>query len=326
MYPYFFTLSFLTLLALHTTHTYRKGLEELIEPQFERALEKNYEKAQQLRIEVAADALAHKKGETKPKPPIIDESHPKPSPSKSKETTNPSLNYSKMRPPNTARLNLYPLIKETTPESHKHFAPFCRLLENLYKDPHLAYHLSKEILSELHLHIEEMESFSFPEQLATLPFKNDSLRSLFISLLKGTYVTTEGQPTPSLLDYLSFNTKPNNHEKRLNFLFAPPALLHAFCPNEALFEQLLVLREETWEEIDMLESMRKQIPHDKWKGRDSLKKELIERFDFVISRFSNTNEIKEHFNFSLGKKGNTAFIYDAVTQSMVRKPLKKIED
>jgi hypothetical protein len=304
MYPYLFTFTFLALMGIFTTHTFHKATQEALEPKLEKSLENIESKVALYRSETVLESLKEKT--EKNSAPGGGGATPKQNTAK----TPPSLNYSKVRPPSHAHLNLYPIIAAQTPHLHSHYTVFARLIDLLYDSSTLPHSFVERLIKELKKQEEVLETFSSPEDLATLAFRDEEVQKCFSKLLKG-----------NLLHYITFNTQASRTEKKLCFLFIPSELLQAICPNQECYQQLEDLRREAWKEIDYLEENRTQLSKENWKGRSGLKKELIEKYDILAGRYGKLLDLKKEFDFSLGKKGNVAFVYDTVTGKVVRTAL-----
>lgn len=311
MYPYLFTFTFLALMSLFTTQTFHKAVHESLNPSFENSLQQMQERMVSYRAEATLESL--KEG----KETDLNDNREKTSGAKktpkapSNEKPKPPLNFSKVRPPNNARLNLFPIALEETPSTHSYFPVFERLILILYGEHPLPNSFSSRLFKELARHKELIEHFTLPDQLATLEFIDQEIHQVFTRMLKGSYGL-------SLMNYIAFDSKAPRGVKKLSFLYLPKELLFALCPNEESFLALEELRKEAWEEIEYLEAGRLEIPIDQWKGRSDLKRELSERYDLVAQRHDTLRELKSQFEFSLGKKGDIAFFYDPVTEKVIR--------
>lgn len=304
MNPLFFTLTFLTLIGVLTSsevtstakaHAQGKMLKSAVTRQMtaDNAMQKAL-------FEGLSEEIGEKTGMKRTSPY-----------ERAKKPYAPNLNYNTSRPPNNSRLNFYAIIQEG---DYFGYEVAARLIRNLYeKESYFTPHLEYRLLDALMAHKEEMEGFTYPDELAGIDFRDTELQSAFYAMLQ------ESTSTPSLLNYITYDAMGSRNQKKVNLLFASPELLDAIFNDVTLCAQLEHLINEMWLNI-VQEDNQKEISERL--TRTKIRQELTRRFDELLGsvRLGNV-EAKKFFDFTLGKKGNVVFVIDEQSGALTRKKI-----
>ncbi|MCH9611103.1 MAG: hypothetical protein S4CHLAM81_15230 [Chlamydiales bacterium] len=219
------------------------------------------------------------------------------------------LNYDRGRPPNNSRINLY-LVMEGGSESI-YYEPTARLIRELYSGQPFFDEVAQaeyRILDSLVHYRELAKDFFFVDELASLEFRDKEAHRCFFRMLKG---------SPSLLHYVTLDTKVSGNQKKANLMFASDEVLHVLVPNQNHFDEICRFRKQLWEQIEYQEANRKKLPKDEVRNRTYYKNELanfLERIDLGLSK---------RFDITLGKKGNVIFVQDPASLIVKRERIMK---
>ncbi len=314
MNPFLFTITFLTLIGILTSSEVVKYTHESFNQHlFKGHVAADLEREKIIQTSYFEDYRLQESENPIPKTSSI---NPTPAPHKKNST---SLNFNHIRPPNNSRLNFFLLLSSS--EKAFHYETAAILMRSLYgkmdffnKIPNAEF----EILDALIAKKDETLNFTYPDELATIDLSNHDLQKIFVAMLKG------GNGYPSLLHYITFDSKGSSFQQKVNFMFLSPELLYAICPKASLATDLLTLQEQAWVEINYQEQNKTEF--EECKGRTELKKDLLEAFTQTVQKADiDTDAFVKLFDFSLGKPGNILFIKDIASNIVQReKYIKKV--
>lgn len=196
-------------------------------------------------------------------------------PEKTKRASAP-LNFNHDRPPNNSRLNLYLALCKEDPAYE---ALAVRYLTQTFGPE------AERVFAALKRERDKMTAFTFPDDLCTLELPEE-IRDVFYSWM------------PEFLHKTSFDTKLTFETRRVNLLFACPALIEAVVGNSDRTAALIALRDQMWERIEAEE--------EDHLGRKKIKDALKEGAATILPE----TELFQLFDYSLGKPGTVIFVKD----------------
>lgn len=235
----------------------------------------------------------------------------KPTEKKPQKKRSYKLNFDTARPPNNSRLNLYHFLFQ---DDSKHQTLFENLLLTLYSKapfcsdiPNFEKMISQKLLLEKERFKEAKFETKFPDEISSVQFDDDKLQTAFYWMLKGK------DAYPSLLNYLTFDTKTNRNSAKINLLFAPKELIMIIFNNPKTSDKILHFRDELFSQI-----LTPETPLT----RELIQEKMKEQFVSVLMDDNlPIDEYKKLFDFTLGKPGNVAFIEDPLTKKLIREKL-----
>ncbi len=294
MNPLLVTLTFLTLMSILTS----SELVHYKQTALGRHLFDNHQIAKQTQEELIQTALFNDFREEQNENPKPRDPNPKqeetPKPPK-----NPSLNVNALRPPNNSRLNFYLVLNEE--KGTFLYETAAQLMRLLYGDTQFFQTVPNpeyQILDRLKERAEACSEFVYPDELATLSLGHPELQMIFYQMLKGEHA-------PSLLRFITFDTKLTREQGKINLCFAPEEILTAIFPNERIYQRIKQLREKLWYQIFFEETEHARTP---------LKAEFTAAFEQILNDYQlDTKLYKGYFDFGLSKPGNILLIEEPVT-------------
>lgn len=222
--------------------------------------------------------------------------------------TSTTLHYNTARPPNNSRLNLYLFIQEEDPFLYD--VAVC-LLRNLYSQSSgYVPGIEIQLLQTLRQHKGAMENFTTPDELASIPFQDPTLQAWWYTILRG-----DGENTPSLLHYITYDPPGTMNQKKINLLFASPELRAAIFQDATVAEQLDTILANLWRVILEEKTSIETEKITRTKIRQTLQKQVVD----LIEQSHLPTEMRKKFDFTMGKSGDVIFLQDPLTGKWERR-------
>lgn len=232
----------------------------------------------------------------------------------------PSLGYDHERPPNNSRLNFYELFfsNENRENNYSLYKQTAALLRALYPQI-LPEGGEYRLIDALILKKDETEKFSFPDELSTLSFEDESIQKQLHQLLKGT------NESPSLLFFITFDSDTTRFSKKINFLFSRREILLAFFP-DSVVDALIEKRAELWAAIEKQQNSDLPLSKEELLTRTKISQQAKALFLQEIEKANLDKEVCDFFEFTLGKKGSILLMENPFTHQLERKKILKCVD